>query len=203
MDRVRGIREARHSDPRNHHPRHLSTGPLRSIRRNALGLFVVGSAIATLAVFLSSFSSFKSDERSVPPGFLVIPSPSGSPVRQQTPPGPSITRSISPTVQTKSPRIPDRSVPPAKPRPVPRLVGPKDRNEFTNFLSSFCQRRGDRLAAFIAEGANPASGDWACIRDVTFTRINLTEACRDSFGYLSQARQILRGDSRTWRCHDS
>jgi hypothetical protein len=93
--------------------------------------------------------------------------------------------------------------PPAD-RPAPKRVGPKDLDGFTTLLSDYCRERGDRTAVLL-EGPdeNRATGDWACVKVVTFTRINLDEACQDVFGPAAQARKTKRGDSRTWRCFDS
>ncbi len=97
----------------------------------------------------------------------------------------------------------DRPAPPAE-RVEPRLVGPRSFAGFERLLSAYCEERGDRAAVLLdGRNDNPATGDWVCVRVVTFTRINLDEACRDSFGAGAEARRIKQGDSRTWRCFDS
>jgi hypothetical protein len=89
-------------------------------------------------------------------------------------------------------------------RPEPRLVGPRSFTGFEKLLSAYCEERGDRTAVLLdGPDDNPSTGDWVCVRVVTFTRINLDEACRDSFGAEAEARRIKQGDSRTWRCFDS
>jgi hypothetical protein len=94
------------------------------------------------------------------------------------------------------------TTPPAR-EPEPRLVGPSSFDGFTKLLSAFCKDRGQRTAVLLeGPGYNPKTGDWACTKVTTFTKINLDEACRDTFGAGSQARQTTRRDSRTWRCFD-
>ncbi len=88
-------------------------------------------------------------------------------------------------------------------RPEPRQVGPAGFDAFEKFLTAFCQGEGQRAAVLLdGPDANAKTGDWACVKVVTFSRINLDAACRDSFGGASQARQTTKGDARTWRCFD-
>jgi hypothetical protein len=135
---------------------------------------------------------------SAAPGGSGAPGASAGPGDPEDPSDPT-----SPSPGVTAPPTESGEAPPAE-RPAPRLVGPKDLDGFTKLLSTFCQERGDRTAVLL-EGPNEnrATGDWACVKVVTFTRINLDDACRDSFGDAAQARETKRGDSRTWRCFDS
>ncbi len=140
-----------------------------------------------------------------------VPPPAGPSGTASPPAGPSGTSSPGPGGAAPSgpgdapapPSDGDRPTPPAE-RAEPRLVGPRSFAGFETLLSAYCEERGDR-AAVLLDGRNgdPATGDWVCVRVVTFTRINLDEACRDSFGAGAEARRIKQGDSRTWRCFDS
>jgi hypothetical protein len=144
------------------------------------------------------------------PGRPAVP-PAGSPGSEAPPsstaaptggasPGPA---KPSPGRTTAPPREPDRTRPP-QPRPEPRQVGPRNLDDFEKLLSTFCRDRGDRTALLLyGRYDDPRTGDWVCVRVVTFTPINLDDACRKSFGDGSQARQLRRGDARTWRCFDS
>lgn len=91
-------------------------------------------------------------------------------------------------------------------RPEPRQVGPVGFDAFETFLTAFCRAEGQRAAVLLdgpdGPGDKSKTGNWACVKVVTFTKINLDAACRDSFGGASQARQTTRGDARTWRCFD-
>jgi hypothetical protein len=138
---------------------------------------------------------------SADPGGSADPGPGDGTPRPGEPEEPSDPTSPSPGAT--APPTESGEAPPAE-RPAPKLVGPKDLDGFTKLLSAFCRDRGDRTAVLL-EGpkSNRATGDWACVKITTLTRINLDDACRDSFGDAAQARETKRGDSRTWRCFDS
>jgi hypothetical protein len=177
---------------------------LAGVRRpSRRGLLVGGGVVALVVLLVLGYVVWNARDSAVdkPPvaGPNGQPAPSGSAASPSgsTPPGegsPDPSASASPGRTTKPPNE----------RPEPRLVGPKDLDGFTKLLSTFCEDRGDRTAVLLeGPNGNRTTGNWACVRVVTFTEINLDDACRKSFGEQSQARQLKRRDSRTWRCFDS
>lgn len=134
-----------------------------------------------------------------------VPAPTGSPAPAVPPP----SASPSPSGVSPSPSRPPSGTPaPPSRRPAPpperRRIGPSSLDGFQRLLADFCADRGQRTALLL-KGADDrsASGEWVCVRVVTFTPINLDQACRAEFGKGAKARQTTTGDARSWRCFDS
>jgi hypothetical protein len=189
---------------------------LGAVRRpSRRGLMVGGGAVVLAVLLVLGYVVWNAGDSTVSKPPVAAPggqpAPSGSTAPGGGSPGPSVSatpgRTTTPPGRTTTP--PGRATPPdddetPDERPEPRLVGPKDLDGFTRLLGEFCEDRGDRTAVLLdGPGRNRRTGNWACVRIVTLTEINLDEACRKSFGEQSQARQLKRRDSRTWRCFDS
>lgn len=167
-------------------------------------LLVVLTAVAVLAtvaagIVLGRTGGDDTGRRLLPPPAAPIPIvttvapavPSPSRAAPQAPPPARATGRPAPTGRRSAPA-----------RRAPRLVGPRDEDGFERLLSSYCARRGQRTAVLLPDRGDRAAGEWACVRAVTFTRIDLDEVCRAGFGGDTRARRLRPGDARSWRCFD-
>lgn len=200
QQRTRGEPAPKPVTPRHRRSAALSVGSWLSSTGPATRLLLGGAALLLILALIVGYVLTSSD------GDGDLP-PQANPTAQPAPPAseapvPSGGPSASAPGRTTTPES-DRTKPPGKPA-EPRLIGPKNLQEFEQLLSAFCKKRGFRTAVLLdGPEDEPRSGNWVCVQVVEFTPINLDDACRDTLGEEAKARQLKSDDSRTWRCFDS
>lgn len=169
------------------------------------------AALAAAAVFVGGIG-YLAATRDSGGGPIPVPTeaaalPAAPPDDSPAPPASSEGPAEEPTQEPADP--PEQTRPPATSRPPegarrPRQIGPDNLKGFQALLTGFCRDNGDQAAVLLSgKDKSAADGTWFCARAVAFTRIDLDDACRDEFGGRAQARQVVRGDARTFRCFDA
>jgi hypothetical protein len=155
-----------------------------------------------VVVLICSRSLFNGPDPTWSSGPPVTPSPvTASPSRAGLP---------SPTVKPSPTSSARRATRPAR-KPTPRtrtsqaaptvLVGPANEWELWFMLQRYCSDVHRAREARMRSGPSPAEGNWECRGRTTSVLIDMTAACRHTYGSAVFARYTDRNNAMSWRCY--
>ncbi|MFG2053139.1 hypothetical protein ACGFI9_03825 [Micromonospora sp. NPDC048930] len=112
---------------------------------------------------------------------------------------PSATPSASPSVTPSATPTPTpttkKATPTPTPSPSPALLGPSTSRGVTNMVQRYC----DRHTGGSADPRN--DGRWQCTSLLSASIVDMTVACRDTYGSGAYARTATPDDPYAWRCY--
>lgn len=179
--------------------------PLATLRRltRQYGWLAAAGAFAVLVLVGSApFASGPpptwepAEPAAAKPATTPAPDEPTAPPATQTPSGPPATPSPAASRTTANP-----SVVRTTPRRSPVLLGPATTSALYDMLRNYCVAQYGSRDAQLRTGTSPAEGNWECQVPRENPLIDMTAACRGTYGNTAFAAYLDQNDAFSWRCY--